>query len=88
MMLRILLLIGVIYLFYKGRKIWMSLKASSGEHGFGDRVGDIDDIMIKDPCCGVYFPKRNGIHAKVDGKDLYFCSKECKEKFIASKIHK
>ncbi|MBU1163547.1 MAG: hypothetical protein KKA75_05285 [Proteobacteria bacterium] len=40
--------------------------------------------MIKDPFCETYFPKRNGVHLLVDGKDLYFCSTECRDKFIAS----
>jgi uncharacterized protein len=39
-------------------------------------------VMIQDPACGVYFPLREGIHLKHQGKDLYFCSPECKDKFL------
>ena len=49
----------------------------------GHVAGKSDDIMVKDPSCNVYFPKREGIHLRDhDGQDLYFCSEECKNKFI------
>jgi len=38
--------------------------------------------MVKDPVCEVYFPKRNGIHLKHEGEDLYFCSADCKNEFV------
>ena len=47
-------------------------------------TGEIDDVMIKDPYCEVYFPRRSGIHLRHDGQDLYFCSAECRDKFVAS----
>ena len=47
--------------------------------------GKIDDVMIKDPFCEAYFPKRNGVHYKHNGEDLYFCSEDCKAKFIEMK---
>jgi YHS domain-containing protein len=48
----------------------------------GRSVGEIDDVMIKDPVCDVYFPQRNGVHLNADGQDLYFCSRECRDKFV------
>jgi len=45
-------------------------------------IGKIDDIMIKDPFCEAYFPKRNAVHLNIGGEDLYFCSTECKDKYI------
>jgi YHS domain-containing protein len=38
--------------------------------------------MIKDPFCEIYFPKKDGVHLRIDGKDLYFCSEECRDKFL------
>jgi YHS domain-containing protein len=46
-------------------------------------AGQIDDVMIKDPYCEAYFPKRNAVHSSFNGSDLYFCSKECRDKYIA-----
>ena len=49
----------------------------------GKEKGQIDDVMIKDPYCETYFPKRNAVHLNLNAKDLYFCSKECRDKYVA-----
>ena len=56
--------------------------ASTSKTFAGQAAGEIDDVMIKDPVCKVYFPKRDGVHLKTDGQDLYFCSSGCRDKFI------
>jgi hypothetical protein len=50
---------------------------------FGKKTDQIDDVMIKDPYCEAYFPKRNAVHLNLNAIDLYFCSKECRDKYIA-----
>jgi YHS domain-containing protein len=45
----------------------------------------ITDEMVIDPHCHVYIPKREAITAKIAGKTVYFCSKECKEKYSQAK---
>jgi YHS domain-containing protein len=57
---------------------------SSQKHVFDKTAAEIDDVMIKDPFCNVYFPKRDGVRLNLDGKDLYFCSAECRDKFMAA----
>jgi hypothetical protein len=49
------------------------------------KTGRIDDLMIKDPQCGVYFPRRDGIALKSGGEDLLFCSPECRDKYLAAR---
>ena len=44
--------------------------------------------MDKDPYCGVYFTRRDGVDLKIDGQDLYFCSQECRDKFCEKTIQK
>ena len=84
--MRLLIFIAIIYIVYKVLKSWMLKNLSSGGSSASDRVpAEVDDIMVKDPYCEVYFPKRKGIHLKVNGEDLYFCSPECRDKFIESK---
>jgi YHS domain-containing protein len=58
---------------------------AAGPSDSGRASAEIDDVMVKDPYCEVYFPKRKGIQLKVKGEDLYFCSPECRDKFIESK---
>ena len=80
-----LLFAGIIYICYRFLKSWI-LKKIHGNARFSKTDNTVDDIMIKDPFCETYFPKRNGVRLMVDGKDLYFCSEECKDKFVA--LHK
>jgi YHS domain-containing protein len=43
--------------------------------------------MVMDPSCHVYIPKLEAITAKIAGETIYFCSKECKEKYLKEKNH-
>jgi uncharacterized protein len=41
-------------------------------------------IMVKDEICNTYLPKEDAIKVLFEGKDRYFCSQECKQKFLDS----
>jgi len=38
--------------------------------------------MAKDPICGMTVDVQKAIHLRANGKDVYFCSQHCKEKFL------
>lgn len=42
-------------------------------------------IMVKDEACNTYLPKEDAIRVQFGGTDHYFCSQECKQKFLNSK---
>lgn len=87
--MRLLIFLGVIYICYRVLKGWLApARLLRRQTDAGKPEGKIDDIMIKDPYCEAYFPKRNGIHKKIDGKDFYFCSTECRDKFVALHLKK
>ncbi len=72
----------LVYLGYKGLKAWaIGNLVSMQQNARQDRDG-ITDEMVKDPYCSVYFPKRQGIHLRAGGEDLYFCSPECRDKYL------
>lgn len=79
--MRLLIFLAIVYLGYRYFKSWMAKTIDSRSSEFGKSVQQVDDVMIKDPFCGAYFPKRDGVHGKFDGIDLYFCCKECYEKY-------
>ena len=81
-MIRFIILIVVGYVAYRALKAWMFPNDSASKSVSGKAAGKIDDVMIKDPFCEAYFPKRNAVHLNFGGKDLYFCSTECKTKYI------
>jgi len=84
--MRLLILIALIFLAYRAFKSWfhhnVSLQPPAG--GNSDRV--VEDEMIKDPVCNVYFPKRDGLHLNVNGQDIYFCSEQCRDRYVASGV--
>lgn len=40
--------------------------------------------LKKDPVCGTYVPAATSLHEKVKGELVYFCSPECRKKFLAT----
>jgi len=42
-------------------------------------------IMVKDDICNTYLPKENAIREVYEGKEYYFCSSECRQKFLEQK---
>jgi YHS domain-containing protein len=83
-MIRFIILAVVAYVFYRALKSWMFPAPDSSKFVSGTGAGQIDDVMIKDPFCETYFPKRNAVHLKFNGEDLYFCSTACKDQYIAA----
>lgn len=82
--MRLLILAAIIFLCYRALKSWMVSNLTSPKTVSGKAVDQIDDVMIKDPFCEVYFPRRNAVHLRNDGRDLYFCSNECHDNYVAS----
>jgi YHS domain-containing protein len=82
--MRLLIIIGCLYLIHRTFiKPWIArLKAS---RGLSVRSTAVVDDMVKDPYCETYFPKHSGVSAIVDGKEVCFCSVQCKERFLASR---
>ncbi len=82
--MKLLILLGIIYVGYRASKSWITKNLASGTPLSGQKTGAIDDVMVKDPFCNVYFPKRDGVHLKSRGEDLFFCSTDCRDKYVVS----
>jgi uncharacterized protein len=82
-MIRLLLLIAVGYLGYKVLKSLLTQGPSHSRNVSSKPSDQIDDVMVKDPFCGTYFARNQGVHLKSGGEDLYFCSAECRDKYLA-----
>ena len=85
--MKLLILVLVGYIAYRSIKSWIlnNVQQSTVQ---GNSAVEIDDDMVKDPVCGVYFAKRDGVLLRHQGQDLYFCSEDCKEKFSSSSKNK
>ncbi len=78
----LIILILVLVLYYMLRGLFRPRK--------GERVGrshpnvgeGTDNELVKDPYCLVYVPVNTAFHTKREGKDLFFCSKECMNRYL------
>ena len=85
--MRLLIFLALLYLGYRALKIWIRRNVLNGTNAYrhtgpGDQI---DEMMVKDPVCDIYFPKNSGVALHIDGKTLYFCSEECKKKYLSEK---
>lgn len=48
------------------------------EWGGGTEIKD----MVRDPICGLYVSSRDAVTGFKDGRTVYFCSEECKQRFM------
>ena len=82
--MRLLVILALLYLGYRLFKALVlpqkSTRRTRGEEG----LTEIDDVMVKDPFCGTYFPQQKAVKGVLKGKTYYFCSTECRDKFLES----
>ena len=76
-MLKFLVLIILGVLVYRTARRFMSLGQKPQQ---GPVEGSVDE-MVQDPSCMTYIPRRDAQRKVVGGKEFFFCSKECSDKF-------
>lgn len=81
--MRLLIIFFLIYLLYRGLKNWLLTNITNGRSKEKEPpLTNVDDIMVQDPFCKVYFPKRDGVRLVFEGERLYFCSAKCRDRFL------
>ncbi len=82
-MIRLILFALLGYLAYRVAKRWVRGKTRR-DRVEGHAPGRIDDVMVKDPQCGTYFARRDAVVLSHAERDLFFCSRECRDKYLAA----
>ncbi|MBA3030983.1 MAG: YHS domain-containing protein [Desulfobacteraceae bacterium] len=85
MILRILVYSFIFYMVYRILKSLVGKNSQKGNAGYDYGRPEPENVLIKDPVCGVYFPKKDGISLREKGKEIYFCSQECKDKHVGQR---
>ena len=80
-MLRYIFLLILFYVLYRLVKALFSSSTQRDMEVVPPGNRPDEDEMVKDPLCGLYVVKRDAYPAKIKGESLYFCSKECLEKY-------
>ena len=42
--------------------------------------GSIEE-MVQDPCCGKYIPANKAMRIDINGKEFFFCSTQCADRY-------
>jgi YHS domain-containing protein len=69
-------LVYLLYRFFKALSRVKKTQSNPSRH---------QGLMVKDEYCNTYLPKEDAIKEVIEGKEYYFCSKECRQKFIETK---
>ena len=48
----------------------------------------LSGTMVKDEVCNTYLPQEDAVRANMDGTDHFFCSRECRDKYVEQKKKK
>jgi YHS domain-containing protein len=78
--------LGFFRLFIFGALIYLLYRLVKGALGSAKiidrrRTNGVIDEMVQDPSCKTYIPRRDAQKRSVAGREYFFCSKECADKF-------
>jgi uncharacterized protein len=45
----------------------------------------LSGVMVKDEACLTYVAKEEALREVIDGREYFFCSKECRKKFLSDR---
>ncbi|MBN1614331.1 MAG: YHS domain-containing protein [Deltaproteobacteria bacterium] len=78
--LRFIVAVVVVYLLYKlVRGIVLLFWGNRAHTGNREITGRED--LVEDPWCHTYIPQSSAYQTVIDGKTVYFCSRDCYKKF-------
>jgi YHS domain-containing protein len=78
--LNILLVVAIIYVLYK--VLWKGESLFKNSKKKSDNPQKAIEEIKKDPICGTYVPVGHSLSYKSGKETHYFCSEECKSKYI------
>ena len=80
-MLRLIFILILGYILYRLLKYIFG----AGKKVYRNSDGAVIDEMVQDPVCKTYIPKRQAVNVVKKGREYFFCSRECAEKFKTMK---
>jgi YHS domain-containing protein len=81
-LMRIILYALLAYIVYKSIRFFQKLGQKSPS---SPKSKQISGLMVKDAICNTYLPQEDAIKEIQEGKEYFFCSKECCQKFLESR---
>lgn len=81
-------LLIILVAIYIGYKVVMMFKRPKHEGAEGYRMDNTQpkgEDLVQDPFCKTYVPKSQAYVQDVEGRQEYFCSQTCCEKYLSEK---
>ncbi|MCD6306005.1 MAG: YHS domain-containing protein [Deltaproteobacteria bacterium] len=78
-MIRILIFIFLGYVAYRALRKYLA-PGPKPEPPAPAGVGSVDE-MVQDPLCKTYVPRRTAYRRTVNGREYFFCSEACADRF-------
>lgn len=75
-------LISYLVLAYFVYSIWKLISAVRRRASVSRPKPRPSGLMVKDESCGIYLPREEALREVHDGHEVFFCSKECRTKFL------
>lgn len=77
-----LLLLVILFIFIK--RLWFTLAgAVKSEGGLPPRPPEAPQMLVRDPECGLHLPMGDALTLHREKNNLYFCSRECRDAYLA-----
>jgi uncharacterized protein len=83
LLLRLFLFLSAFWLFRKLLAFFMGSSPQKGNSNSWKECARPSNDTVKDPVCGMYMDPRLAIRLESKDKLLYFCSDECRQKYLA-----
>lgn len=83
-MIRLIFYGILIYFAYRILKPWVTSLLRSDRQDVRDRVASQETELVRDPQCGTYFLPQSGVEARIGGRRVYFCCKECRDRYLVT----
>lgn len=84
--MNIIKLLVILVLLYVGYKVVMMFRGEKFRSIKGSRMKDTlsgGEDLVQDPLCKTYVPKSQAYFKEIEGRQEYFCSQECCEKYLS-----
>jgi len=82
---RFFVFIILFYLLYKIIKTVQQSKPEKSENYQFKSSADGGEDLIEDPVCHTYVPLSQAYKKEISGKNHYFCSQQCSDKYVSGK---
>ena len=84
-MIRLFVFIILIYFLYKIINVVTQSKSAENKIFQFKSTSSGGEDLVEDPNCHTYVPISQAYKKEISGKDYYFCSKQCSDKYTVDK---